>query len=199
MKILLQTAVRVGGREGVRGAGDDFGDGQGGRLLRWSGRRLGRVLGAADREGQGALGGKDVPRRKSHQGKKEEASTMALQALSVVATTLVRVKIPFTRLQCFGPLKDLHSLKITGWSECATVSLMGHYNGHNYGYKTYGRNLRQCLALRWLLRPKIPILGGGLWENCSYGSYGLRVLAKNLFRSHTTYRVTFFAFEVLSL
>ena len=59
------TAARVGGREGVRGAGDDGGHGQG---QLWSGLRPGRVLGAAHREGQRAHRGQDVPRRKPHQG-----------------------------------------------------------------------------------------------------------------------------------
>ena len=61
-----QTLARVGGREGVRGGGDDGGDGQG--ELRPAGGRPRRLLRAAHRRGQGALRGKDVPRRKPHKG-----------------------------------------------------------------------------------------------------------------------------------
>ena len=59
------TAARFGGREGVRGAGDDGGHGQG---QLGSGLRPGRVLGAAHREGQRAHRGQDVPRREPHEG-----------------------------------------------------------------------------------------------------------------------------------
>ena len=63
MMILQTDSARFGGGEGVRGAGDYGGYGQG-RLGPEA--RLGRVHGAAHHEGQGALRGEDVPRRKPY-------------------------------------------------------------------------------------------------------------------------------------
>ena len=65
---MTQNAARFGGREGVRGAWDDCGDGQGQRRSLGGGRPR-RLLRAAHHQRQGPIRGQDVSRWKPYQGK----------------------------------------------------------------------------------------------------------------------------------